>query len=85
MGKDKLLHERKAYTFMQLLGDFGGFNGSIMMISGFLMSFYSSAMFKDSISKEIPVQSDTPSHKVRQHIRNLRQKFSREVEPPSLD
>ena len=37
-----MLQERSAYTLFTLLGDFGGFQGAIIIFPSFLMSFYSS-------------------------------------------
>ena len=39
-------YERAPYTFFVLLGDFGGFQGAIIMLPGYLMSLYTSRMFQ---------------------------------------
>ena len=46
-------HERKAYTFMDLLGDFGGFNDAIIFIVSTLFAGYSARMFEASISTKL--------------------------------
>lgn len=49
--------ERQAYTFFTLLGDVGGFNGAIIMLPAYMMSWYSAKMFQDSLLQEIPVKT----------------------------
>ena len=44
------------YTLMTLLGDFGGFNGSMVMIPTFLMSYISSIMYKLAITVDMPIK-----------------------------
>ena len=39
-------YERAPYTIFVLLGDFGGFQGAIIMLPGYLMSLYTSRMFQ---------------------------------------
>ena len=41
----KNTYERKAYTFFLLLGDTGGFNGSIITVCSVFMSYYAAAMY----------------------------------------
>ena len=48
--------EREAYTVFTLIGDVGGFNGAIIILPAFLMSFYSERMFQSAIAKEVPVR-----------------------------
>ena len=55
MNNKKKIYERKAYTLMNLLGDFGGFNDAIIFLVGSVLAFYASSMFAASISSEIPV------------------------------
>ncbi len=38
--------ERSKYTVFVLLGDVGGFNGAIMILPAYLMSFYSEKMYQ---------------------------------------
>mmetsp|Transcript_35174 Transcript_35174/g.46334 ORF Transcript_35174/g.46334 Transcript_35174/m.46334 type:complete len:81 (-) Transcript_35174:923-1165(-) len=39
-------YERQAYTMLALVGDVGGFNGALILLQGFVMSFYSSILFE---------------------------------------
>ena len=41
----KRVEKRKAYTILELLGDFGGFNDAIFLIFSLPMSIYSAAMY----------------------------------------
>ena len=41
---------------MTLIGDFGGFNGAIMLIPTLIMSSYSKSMFESSLEQEIPIR-----------------------------
>lgn len=41
-----------------LLSDFGGFQGAIIMIPYFFMSYYSSKMLANSITAKIPARSN---------------------------
>ena len=45
MTNVKLVHKREAYTVFNILEDFGGFSGSIVMVFSFLMSFYSERVY----------------------------------------
>ena len=43
---DKLsTYERSRYTFLELIGDVGGFNSAITLFPSLLLSFYSARMF----------------------------------------
>ena len=42
MGTRKRSFKREAYTFLELLGDFGGFNDGIVLLPAILMTFYNS-------------------------------------------
>ena len=55
MTNSKVIHSRQAYTLFDLLGDFGGFNGSVVMIIGFVITAYSARMYQDQIAREIPL------------------------------
>ena len=57
LSTNKVVQERQAYTFMELLGDFGGFNDALFFIIGALMSLYSSRMYLASIATELPLPS----------------------------
>ena len=56
LSDKKYTYERSAYTFLMLIGDLGGFNGAILLFQGFIMSFYSSHLFKSKLAQEIPVR-----------------------------
>ena len=45
MARHKYSYERKAYTFFLLLGDAGGFNGSVMSVCSAFLSYYTAAMY----------------------------------------
>ena len=53
LGPNKTLSTRKSYNFMDVLGDFGGFNESLFLIIGSLSLFYSSRLFKASVAQEL--------------------------------
>ena len=53
MSKNKSYSERRAYTFMDILGDFGGFNGSITFIVSTIFASYSAHMFETSIASQV--------------------------------
>ena len=76
MNNSKLLYRREAYTLFNILEDFGGFTGSIVMVFSFLMSFYSELVYKDSISGELPLQASSFSDKTRQNVSTFIQKFA---------
>lgn len=42
-------YERSAYTLLALLGDIGGFNGAIIILPTYLMSFYNPRMYQASL------------------------------------
>ena len=41
---------------MTLIGDFGGFNGAIIILPSLFMNWYSSKMFDAAIAQEIPTK-----------------------------
>ena len=45
MSTNKTYSERRAYTFLDLLGDFGGFNDAIIFIVSTIFASYSAAMY----------------------------------------
>ena len=57
MSEKKNYYERKAYTFMDLLGEFGGYNGSLLMICSFFVSFYSAKMYSSSVANQLPYRN----------------------------
>ena len=52
LSNKKYSYFRRAYTFLDLLGDFGGFNDAVLMILGVFMKYYSETLFKAAISTE---------------------------------
>ena len=66
-------YEREAYTLMTLIADVGGFNGAIIILPSFFMSIYSSKMYEESVSREIP----TKRRKRNQTANSLRNKLKR--------
>ena len=42
LSTSKKEYEREAYTILELLGDFGGFNDALLLLVGIISSFYSS-------------------------------------------
>ena len=42
LSSKKTYYDREAYTFLELLGDFGGFNDALFLIIGTLGSFFAS-------------------------------------------
>ena len=59
----KWTHERSAYTFMALIGDVGGFNGAMVLLPTYLMSYFSFIMYKWAVTEEMPVKKgkNTPT------------------------
>ena len=57
MGSKKKTILRQAYTFLDLLGDFGGFNDALFFFGGIFLASYSSRMFMSSIAAELPIKS----------------------------
>ena len=60
LGKNKREISRQVYTIFTLIGDFGGFNGAIIMFPAFFLSFYNSIMYNQAIEKELPVRKNKP-------------------------
>ena len=58
MSDKKVEYERRSYTILDLLGDFGGFNGSLAMIFGFFLSYYSDWMYQATTSHEFSISSE---------------------------
>ena len=75
MTTTKLLYSREAYTLFNLLEDFGGFTGSIIMVFSLIVSGYSERMYQDSISRELPLQKNRFPSGVRDEFMSFLQKF----------
>ena len=52
----KRTYERKAYTFMTLISDIGGFNGAVFLFPAFLLSWYNKKMLMASLYEELPLK-----------------------------
>jgi len=85
MTNDKLLITRQAYSVFDILGDFGGFNGSVFMILSTIFKVYSARIYRDQIAKKIPFKRKKLSPQTEQDIWRLRKNFYRVEDPPSLD
>ena len=53
MSESLTYHERRAYTFMDLLGDFGGFNDAIKLIVSTIFAGYSARMYEATIATSL--------------------------------
>ena len=49
-------YEREVYTFMEALGDFGGFNDGVLIFPAIIMQIYSSRMYLQSLFSLLPVK-----------------------------
>ena len=56
LADEKVILERQVYSFFTFIGDFGGFNGAIIMFPAFFISFYTVRMYETSIYSELPVK-----------------------------
>ena len=75
--------ERQYYTFLDLIGDFGGFFGAIVIFPPMFLSFYSSRMFGASLLEDLPVR--TPKSKKRSQINQLQKKLYTDAPIEKLD
>ena len=55
LGLKKTTIIRQAYTLLDLLGDFGGFNDALFFFGRIFLASYSSRMFISSIATELPI------------------------------
>ena len=53
----KKTYEREVYTFMEALGDFGGFNDGILLIPAILMQIYSNKMYSQALFSLLPIKT----------------------------
>ena len=65
-------YARSKYTLFILLGDFGGFNGAIVMLPSFLISFYAPISFSRSLISKTPTRKPLGQNK-----KNLQQRMAR--------
>jgi len=49
MSSKKFTHERKVYTFLDMLGEIGGFFDAVFYISSFLIGAYTEKHFRESV------------------------------------
>ena len=68
MSNNKVIITRQAYSVFDILGDFGGFNGSIFMILSTIFTAYSARIYHDQIAKEIPLERKKLSPRTKQDI-----------------
>ena len=57
MGNQKKIMKRQAYSFMDVLGDFGGFNDALFFFGSLSLASYSSKIYQASIAAELPTKS----------------------------
>ena len=50
------MYERESYNLMMMIGDFGGFNGAIMIVPTLFMGLYNSSMYQYEVTSEIPTK-----------------------------
>ena len=55
MSPMRRTYERRAYTILDLLGDVGGFNDSILIIVGFFATQYNSMLYTAALYDEARV------------------------------
>ena len=54
---------------MILIGDVGGFNGSMVMIPTYFMSYISAIMYKWSVTNEVPVKKKSRRSRADSNLR----------------
>ena len=50
-------YEREVYSFMEALGDFGGFNDGIVLFPAIFMSIYAEKMFHQNLFSQLPLKN----------------------------
>ena len=50
--------ERTKYSLLTMIGDVGGFNSAIALAPGYLMSVYSTIMFRKSLASHFPIRKN---------------------------
>ena len=50
LSDTRVKYSRSKYTLFILLGDFGGFNGAVLMFPAMLLSLYSQRMFTAAVA-----------------------------------
>ena len=61
MSNQKNFYSRSAYTFLTLLGDFGGFNDAIVFLISLFMGGYSAKMYAAQIASELFLHTEPSS------------------------
>ena len=80
MNSRKVTQSRKAYTFFDLISDFGGFNDAMFLVFGTLMGFYSSHAYRVETTNDFKVRDarasaqDDGTEELRSRI-NRRSRF----------
>ena len=59
----KKVEMRQAYTILDLLGDFGGFNDAVYFLLSIPMGIYSSSMYSKHIASSFRLQSQPDSER----------------------
>ena len=68
LDDSKVNYERQAYSFFQLLGDFGGFNDALIFLVGNFTALYGSRMFSASIASTLPTEKRENRHQENEEI-----------------
>ena len=68
------------YTFMEALGDFGGFNDGIILFPAIIMQIYSQKMYLQHLFKLLPIKRARNSS----DIKKIRDRFSQDSSPFEL-
>ena len=69
LSENKRVESRQAYTVLDLLGDFGGFNDAIYFLVSLPMGYYSQAMYERQVAGEL---HNVKRKKKRDRTRNVR-------------
>ena len=90
MSDKKITYLRRSYSLLDLLGNFGGFNGSITMILGFIMSYYAKLMYQAATSYEFGTSKNNKiEHAEEQRLRSMHEDLSKgknqTLEPKNLE
>ena len=78
MSERVVRSSRKLYTLLDLLGDCGGFIEAITLIVGFLMSYYTTAMFNHSLSSQFDTATSLEDQPLKvHHLQELNTKLKK--------
>ena len=70
-------YERRSYTFVQLLADFGGFNDGLFLLTSSFMVVYSRSMFEGNFSEQFPVRRKSKKKAEQAQNRQLYDQLSK--------